>query len=153
MEQPFNYEKSRKLGYSYQTDFLAGKAKTSKDATWHGRGDEIKYINETMKVLYNDDFSNISFQGFDGFYSSEEIPGVRTFILPYGFCLLLGHKRLYKFVALKTQTNLRVVLVDPYSSNSVVLKESVAVDVGPTLQDEHSLSLFKAKFEIIDQVC
>ena len=47
LEQQFNYEKGRKLGYSYQTDFLAGKAETSKDATWHGKN------NETLPFIWS----------------------------------------------------------------------------------------------------
>ena len=77
----------------------------------------------------------------------EEIPGVRKFIFPYGYCLLMDPQRSYKFQELKTQTRIRIVLVDPYSANSVLLKEIVAVHVGPINQD-----VFKDKFVIYDQV-
>ena len=148
----FDHEQGKKLGYSYQTEFLAGKAKDSKDATWHGKEKELKTINDTLKVLYNDDYANINFTGFDQFDGVEEIPSQGKFILPYGYCLLLNQKRAYKFLYMTTQTKIRIVLVDPYSVNSVVLKESALVDVGPTNHDGHSYDLFKAKFVIYDQV-
>ena len=153
LDDHFDYEKGRKLGYDYELNFLGGRSVHSKNATWHGKDSELKTINDTLRVLYNDDFSNISIEGYDTLDVFEEIQGERKFIIPYGYCLLLNPKRAYQFLEVKTVAQIRIVLVDPYSDNGVVLKEGVAVDVGPTVQDEHSYDVFKAKYVIFDQVC
>ena len=74
--------------------------------------------------------------------------------MPYGYCLALNQTKDFKFLAVSNYERVKVVLVDPYSTNKVVMKKGAAITFGPRAEDTgHEYLLYQAHFNIYDQVC
>jgi hypothetical protein len=157
LEGQYNYTQGQELGYSYVGDFLSGRSliSNSTDATWQGNTEGNKSIEEVMDTLYNFNYTEARVQGFD-IYPKDvaDIHSSTEFIMPYGYCLALNQTKDFKFLSVSNYEQVKVVLVDPYSANKVVMKEGAATTFGPGAKDTgHEFLLYQAHFNIYDQVC
>ena len=155
LEGQYNHKQGRKLGYKYKTDFLPGWISNSTDASWQGNIEGNKPMKEIMDSLYNLKNMDVYIEGYDIYPKNvEEIYTRVEYIMPYGYCHSLKQRKDFKFLAVSNQKRFKVVLVDPYSTNDVVIKEGAAITFGPRANDEgHEYSLYQAHFNLYDQVC
>jgi hypothetical protein len=74
--------------------------------------------------------------------------------MPPGYCLVLNQTKDFKYLTVMNYERVKVVLVDPYSANGVVMKEGAAITFGPKAYDEgHELFLYQSHFNIYNQAC
>ena len=155
LEGQFNYSRARELEYDYMTDFLPGRIISSTDATWQGNIKENKPIEEVLDTLYNFNYTGVNVRGYNIY--PKDIEGIHTsieYLMPHGYCLALNQGKDFKFLSVINQERLKVVLVDPYSANDMVMKEGAAITFGPRANDEgHEYFLYQAHFNIYDQAC
>ena len=108
-----------------------------------------------MDTLFNFNYTEVYVQGFNIYPKDvENIHTSTEFIMPYGYCLALNQTKDFKFLSVSNYEQVKVVLVDPYSANKVVMKEGAATTFGPGAKDTgHEFLLYQAHFNIYDQVC
>ena len=155
LERQYNFTRGRELEYEYMTDFLPGRISSSTDATWQGNIEVIKPIKEVMDTLYNVNYKHVYKQGYNIYPKDlEDIHASIEYLMPHGYCLALNQDKDFKFLAISNQERLKVVLVDPYSANDIVMKEGAAITFGPEANHEgHELFLYQAHFNIYNQAC
>ena len=74
--------------------------------------------------------------------------------MPYGYCLALNQTKDFKFLAVSNYERVKVILVDPYSANKVVMKKGAVITFGPRAKGtDQEFLLYQAHFTIYDQVC
>ena len=154
LDDLYNYTQAKELGYNYVSDFLSGWS-YSTDATWQGNYEGNKSIGEVMNTLYNYNYTEVYLVGYNitnKYY--EEIQSRIEYIMPHGYCLALNQTKDFNFLAVSNYERVKVVLVDPYSANKVVMKKGASITFGPRAKDsDHEFLLYQAHFRIYDQVC
>ena len=156
LEDQYNNSMGYYLDYQFRDDFLYGKTLYTWDATWQGNTDGNWSIEEVMDTLYNTDYSNVVIAGVEMFPNTEAIHTRTEYIMPHGYCLVLNQTKDFKYLTVQNyeRVGVKVVLVDPYSANSVVMKEGAAISFGPKANDEgHEYFLYQAHFNIYNQEC
>ena len=157
LEDQYNNMQGYELGYGYRDDFLSGSnIDTWEDATWQGNTDGNSSIEEVMNTLYKANYSNVVIAGIEISPIQESIYTRTEYIMPHGYCLVLNQTKDFKYLTVQNfeRVGVKVVLVDPYSANGVVMKEGAAITFGPKANDEgHELFLYQSHFNIYNQAC
>ena len=157
LDDLYNHTQGNELGYPFMSDFLAGWSWNidSNDSTWQGNYEGNKSIGEVMETLYTSDYTYVWIQGFNVTNKVvEDIQSRIEYIMPHGYCLALNQTKDFKFLAVSNYERVKVVLVDPYSANKVVMKEGATTTFGPRAKDTRNEFLSShAHFKIYDQAC
>ena len=157
LEDQYNNTQGYELGYEFRDNFLSGmNLYTWEDATWQGNTDGNSSIEEVMDTLYNTNYSNVEIAGVEMFPNIESIHTRTEYIMPHGYCLVLNQTKDFKYLTVQNyeRVEVKVVLVDPYSANSVVMKDGAAISFGPKANDEgFEYFLYQPHFTIHDQAC
>ena len=154
LEDQYNNMQGYELGYQYRDNFLSGMNFDTYDATWQGNTDGNRTIEEVMNTLYKTNYSDVVIAGVEIFPIEESIHTRTEYIMPHGYCLVLNQTKDFKYLTVQNIERVKVVLVDPYSANGVVMKEGAAITYGPTpYYDEHEYFIYNAHFNIHDQAC
>ena len=155
LEGQYNYTQGKELGYTYEGDFLSGWNINSTDATWQGNNEGNRSVENVMDALYNFNYTEAHVEEFNIYPKDVAVIHSSTeYLMPYGYCLALNQTKDFRFLSVYNYEKVKVVLVDPYSANKVVMKKGAAATFGPrTKGTGHEFFIYQAHFTIYDQEC
>ena len=147
----FNFSSAKKFGYNNTFDFIKGNLMNSKHVSWSGKYNNRTY-EEMKKMLYDFNHTNSEISTYSVTNDSYKIEDQSiVFDTIQGFCAKLEEVKI-GMVKVKTKTESKIYLVDPFWSNPLGLleRENKVIEIGSNINGVYDSLAYDVQISLHD---